>query len=289
VTRRGGSLDARGPRTEDGGGRRAGRNGGAVGTADVQGRMWSARARDWADVQEGVASPLYAAVLDRTGVGGGGSVLDLGCGAGTFCAMAAARGAHVAGVDVAVGLLEIARQRVPAGDFRTGDMRSLPHADDAFDLVTGFNAFQFAADPVAALREAARVARGGRVVVAVFGPREANASDAYLSVLAGLLPAPPPGAPGPYALSGDGALQVLAASAGLVAVEVRDVDCPWVYPDLPTALRGLMSPGPAVAAAARAGEEAVREAVTGALAPFRTPDGGYRLSNVFRYMLAADG
>lgn len=258
-----------------------------MGTSEVQGRMWGTRARDWAQVQEGVAIPLFTEVLRVTGTGAGTSVLDVGCGSGIFCGLAAAGGARAAGLDASAALIEIARERVPGGDFRVGEMESLPYPDDAFDLVTGFSAFQFAADPVAAVREAARVARAGRVVVAVFGPREANESDAYLAALGGLLPAPPPGAPGPYALSGDGALESLASRAGLVATALGSVSCPWIYPDQATALRGLLSSGPAIRAAQLAGETAVRDAVLTAIAPFRGPDGGYRLSNTFRYMVAA--
>lgn len=257
-----------------------------MGTSEAQGRMWSARARDWADVQEGVAVPLFAAVLDAAAVGPGTRVLDVGCGSGIFCAMAAGRGASVAGLDAADALLDIARERVPGGDFRGGEMESLPYPDGAFDLVTGFSSFQFAADPAAALREAARVARGGRVVAAVFGPPQDSESSAYIRALGALLPPPPPGAPGPYALSPDGALEDLAARAGLVPREVRDVDSPWVYPDEATALRGLLSAGPAVRAAEHAGEDAVREVIRAELARFRTPDGGHRMGNTFRFMLA---
>lgn len=59
---------------------------------------------------------------------------------------------------------------MPQGDFRIAEMEGLPHADGSFDVVTGFNAFQYAAKPVNALREARRVAkRGGVLVIAVWG------------------------------------------------------------------------------------------------------------------------
>lgn len=93
-----------------------------MGTATMQGQIWGARARDWAEVQEGVAVPLFEAVLNKTVVGEGISVLDIGCGSGIFCAMAAKRGARVSGIDAAEPLLAIARERVIDGDFRTGEM-----------------------------------------------------------------------------------------------------------------------------------------------------------------------
>ncbi len=125
-----------------------------MGTAQVQGQLWGARARDWAEVQERVALPLYQAVLQKTGIGKGTSVLDIGCGAGSFCEMAARLGAHVSGMDASEALIAIARECVPDGHFRTGEMEELPYGDQTFDLVTGFSSFQFAANPVKALKVA---------------------------------------------------------------------------------------------------------------------------------------
>jgi hypothetical protein len=64
------------------------------------------------------------------------------------------------------------------------------------------------------------------------------------------------------------------------------VSCPWEFPDLTVALRGLLASGPVVLAIRTSGEEKVRAATTEAIAPFRTSAGGYRLENKFRYLLA---
>src|SRR5690349_18652879 len=111
-------------------------------TSDAHGRLWGLRARDWADFQEGTVRPVFEAVLDRTQVGTGTRYLDAGCGSGMAAEMAAARGAEVFGVDAAEAMLAIARSRVPAGDFRQGDLEQPPFADETFDLVTGFNSLQ---------------------------------------------------------------------------------------------------------------------------------------------------
>lgn len=257
-----------------------------MGTAKTQGQIWGTRARDWADVQERVAIPLYEVVLNKTAVGRGTSVLDIGCGSGIFCEMVAKRGARVSGIDAAESLLSIAYERVSNGDFRTGEMEVLPYANQTFDVVTGFNSFQFAANPADALREARRVSRTGTVVIAVFGKREEDESAAYIAALGSLLPPPPPGAPGPYALSADGAMEALVIEAGMTPGRVETVDCPWEYPDEKTALRGLLSSGPAIRAIQHTGEEVVRDVVLSVIAPFKTNAGGYRLKNSFRYMIA---
>ena len=59
----------------------------------------------------------------------------------------------------------------------------------------------------------------------------------------------------------------------------------WRYPDEPTAVAGLMCSGPVVGVIEHAGEPAVRAATRSFLEPFRTPAGGYRITNVFRYVI----
>lgn len=258
-----------------------------MGTAKVQGSIWGARARDWAEVQEVLSSPLYEAVLEKAGVREGASVLDVGCGSGTFCEMASRLGATVSGIDAAESLVAIASERVPDGEFRVGEMEVLPYADRAFDVVTGFSSFQFAANPAGALREACRVSRTGTVVIAVFGKPEESESTAYIKALGSMLPPPPPNAPGPFALSVDGALEDLARKAGLTPGVVETVSCPWDYPDEETALRGLLSSGPAIRAIQVKGEDVVRDTLLNALVAFKTRSSGYRLGNSLRYMVAS--
>ena len=259
----------------------------SAGTASVNNGLWGARARDWADVQEGQARALYDAVLAAIAVGRGTQLLDAGCGAGMAAMLAAERGATVTGVDASDALLAIARSRVPDAEFRGGELEALPFPDAKFDAVTGFNAFQYAASPVAALREARRVARSGApVVIATWGPPNGMPAASLVTALRPLLPPPPPGAPGPFALSDEVALRALATEAGLAPDHVADVEATWTYPDLATALRGLNSSGVAQRAIRHVGEDAVTRAHADALAPFRTLDGGFVVSATFRYLIA---
>ena len=59
---------------------------------------------------------------------------------------------------------------------------------------------------------------------------------------------PPPVRIEAFALSVPGALEELATQAGLTPIEAVDADCPWLYADLETALRGLLSSGPVIKA-----------------------------------------
>lgn len=256
-------------------------------TAGPNGRLWGARAQDWATLQEPTVRPVYDAVLDRLGVASGTRYLDVGCGAGMAAQMAAGRGADVSGVDAAEPLLAIARTRTPGGDFRLGDLEALPFGDAAFDAVTGFNSFQYAGDPVLALAEAKRVTRpGGAIVIMTWGAPDGMQAASLVTALRPLMPPPPPGAPGPFALSVESALRALAVYAGLMPIELFDVPSPFLYRDLEVAVRALNSSGVAVRAMENSSEQAVSDAHAQALAPFRQPDGGYRVEASFRCLLA---
>ena len=139
-------------------------------------------------------------------------------------------------LDAAPALLEYARRRVPDATIVQGELQSLPFADDVFEAVTGFNSFQYAADPVEALREAKRVAKpGGKILALVWSPPEMSELAPHLRSLGGLMPPPPPGAPGPFALSEHDALKDFFSAAGLEVAEITDVPCTFAYPDTATA------------------------------------------------------
>lgn len=260
---------------------------GPHGSATVEGPLWGRRAGDWSAVQEPQLDPVYRDVIATLPVTGR-AVLDVGCGAGRFLELVAEAGADVDGIDASPGLIAEALARLPGARIVRGEMQVLPYPDARFDVVTGFNSFQWAADRVAALAEARRVMRvDGRVVVATWGSPEVTDAAVYLAAIERLLPPAPPGGPGSFALAGPGVLETALEDAGLRALDERRVLTEWRYPDLTTALRGLLSAGPAARAAATVGEAAVIDAVIGTLGAFRAPGGGFRLRNEVRWVLAA--
>jgi demethylmenaquinone methyltransferase/2-methoxy-6-polyprenyl-1,4-benzoquinol methylase len=92
--------------------------------------------------------------------------LDVATGTGDLAIALRERGAEVVGIDFAEKMLEIARQKAPDIDFRTGNALALEFADNEFDAATvGFGARNFD-DLERGLSEMARVVKpGGRVVV----------------------------------------------------------------------------------------------------------------------------
>jgi SAM-dependent methyltransferase len=257
-----------------------------MGSAQVQGSLWGARATDWSELAEPGQVPFYEAVFDALALGPGTCLLDVGCGAGLALQLAAKRGATVSGLDAADGLVAVARRRNPEADVRTGELEELPFPEDAFSAATSFNAVQYATDPVAALREIHRVvAEDSPVAVLTWGPPERCEMRDVLGAIGGLLPPPPPGAGGPFALSAPGALEDLLSRAGLRVERDAEVDTPYVYPDVPTAVRAQAASGPAVRAAQHAGEGALHTALDEVMQRHRRGS-EVRFENVFRYVLA---
>jgi len=252
----------------------------------VQGELWSVRADDWATVHEHNMTPAYKVVLDLLHAGPGVSILEVGCGSGTALRLAADRGAEVTALDAAPAFVEHALRRVPGADVRVGDLQFLPYEDESFDAVMGFNSFQYAADPMAALAEARRVLRdGGHVAALVWGPAEECELAPHLQAVGALMPPAPAGAPGPFSCSAPGALRSLLEAGGFEITVVGDAAAAFSYADEPTALRALTSAGPVVKAVAHAGDDAVRNAVAEAIVPNRRDDGSYRFENVWRFAI----
>jgi len=257
-----------------------------MGTAAIQGQLWSASPQDWAETIELMVRPAHQAAVAALGPLAGLSLLDAGCGSGQLLALAAADGARVSGLDAAAALLGVARGLLPGADLRTGDIGELPYDDAGFDVVTAFNAIQYAADPKTAVAELARVTRpGGRVLIGAWAELERCETEMVFARLRELAP-PPPGTAAPLAVSAPGVIEELLSAAGLELASGGEASCPFRYPDLATAWRGLSSTGPVQRVIQLAGVEATRAVCDEAHGQYRLPDGTIRQDNVFRYVIA---
>jgi SAM-dependent methyltransferase len=257
-----------------------------MGSATVQGQLWGRHPVVWSTTMEQKMRPLYRATLDALGPLGGRSVLDAGCGAGQALADAAALGAVVAGVDATAPLLDVARQRTPAADLRVGDIEELPFDDASFDVVTAFNAIQYAVDPASAVAELARVCRpGGRIAIGIWGDPRRCETEGLFQRLRSLAP-PPPGTPAPLACSEPGVVEELLTKAGLTVQGGAEVAIPISFDSLDEAWTAHISAGPLQKVIGMTSPEAVREVIDAVLTADRKPDGAYRQDNVMRYVAA---
>ena len=220
---------------------RAGREGGG---GDVRTRvhgMWAAVAGGWAEhaayVDERGAS-VTDSMLELARPQPGERVLELACGPGSVGLAAAERVApdgEVVLSDVVAEMASIASAR--ADDLgldnvssRVLDLERIEEPEASYDVVLCREGLMFALDPARAAGEIRRVLRpGGRVALAVWGPRERNpwlavvldAASAQLGK-----PVPPPGVPGPFSLDDADELAALISGAGLTDVELSEVPVP---------------------------------------------------------------
>ena len=121
--------------------------------------------------------------LERVGVDGSGSILDIATGTADFAIEAALRlpSVRVTGVDLTPAMLEIGERKVAAAglsdrvSLREGSATALPFGDSSFDAALCAFGFRNFPDIPASLAETARILRnGGRLVVLeFFRPRSA--------------------------------------------------------------------------------------------------------------------
>ncbi|WEH39437.1 SAM-dependent methyltransferase [Streptomyces sp. NBC_01218] len=264
------------------------------------------RARDWAEIQERMLSPLYEAVYERLDVGTGTRMLSLGCGSGLALLIAAARGARVTGVETDPDRLALARERLlppgadgPAGRagpyaagpgvpprLVDGDPSAAPADGAPYTLLTAFDPIGGTAGDSEALTPELRsavplAARGAAVVLTGWGPPERCATAAVLEVAERL--ADPSGGARRPARRDD--LEEVAARAGLRPDGSGRVSCPFGYADLESAVRGLLSTGLFDAAVRATDRDQVAGEIAEALRPHRRSDGTVWMPNVFRYLV----
>jgi len=97
--------------------------------------------------------------------------LELGCGEGRVARDLTARGHRVVGVDTSPTLLRHARDAHRGGAYVLCDARSLPFADQSFDLAVAYNSLMDVDGLDQAVREAARVLTPeGRLCMCVTHP-----------------------------------------------------------------------------------------------------------------------
>ena len=257
-------------------------------TKETQGKLWSTAPADWAKHLEPTFIPMYQAVLKEPKPDEEKTLLDAGCGSGLFLSMASATGATVYGIDAAPGLLSLSRKRLPDTTLLIEDLEALPFGDETFDIVTGFNSFQYAGSFSNALTEAARVAKkNGNIIIGIWGKEEECDAGAVLKAVSSLLPPPPPGTPGPFALSEEGKVEAICNAAGLKVIKKETVYCPWQFSGDEDLLQAFFCTGPCVKAVELAGETAVIKAILESAQPFNLADDIYFMRNHFTFFITA--
>jgi SAM-dependent methyltransferase len=159
-------------------------------------------------------------------------VLDIGCGTGqtTRDAARAASAGSALGVDLSTTMLDVARRRTVAegvtnASFLHADAQVYPFDAGGFDVAISRTGAMFFGDARAAFTNIGRAltSRGRLLMVAWQG----LAANEWIREIGAALaagrerPAPPPDAPGPFALSDPDRVRAVLAPAGFTAIDLE--------------------------------------------------------------------
>jgi SAM-dependent methyltransferase len=254
--------------------------------------MWAAVAGGWAQhaqYADARSAQMTARLLDLATPQPGERVLELACGpggAGLAAAERVAPNGEVVLSDVAAEMSAIAAARAAARGLSNVstcelDLEDIEQPDASYDVVLCREGLMFAVDPARAAREMRRVlAPGGRLALAVWGPRERNpwlgvVLDAVSAQIGA--PVPPLGVPGPFSLGDPDRLAALLRDAGLAGVAVSELPVPLragSFEEWWTRTSALAGPLARILASLPEGAaEGLRARARDAVSAYATPDG----------------
>lgn len=127
-------------------------------------------------------------VSERVPLVSGESVLDIGTGTGIVLRAFASTGSRLTGCDRSIGMIDVARSRVPAGRFVAADAMTLPFRDASFDVVTASFVLSHLGNREAGLAEVRRVLKPrGRFAMTSWAADADAYGDAWRELLAGVV------------------------------------------------------------------------------------------------------
>jgi len=257
------------------------------------GEYWDEAAAGWkrrGELLRTYTAPVSSWLVDAIDPRPGQRVLELAAGLGEISLLVAARVApHGVAVcsDRSEAMLAAARERaeqvgVENVEFTVLDAEWIDLPVASVDAVICRWGYMLVTHPDSALRETRRVLRpGGAVALAVWDAQELNPWSAVPTGVMrerGLLAAPEPGSPGPFALGDAQTLRDLLEQAGFQEVRIEALDFEEVQPDFDsyweTRLDFSRILHDAVLSQPAAEIAEIRAEVERRLAPYTAPDGG---------------
>lgn len=189
-----------------------------------QKKIWEHVARKWRDDAEEVETwfaPITREIIRALG-NEGGTLADLGCGAGSIRYPEPWK---VVGLDIAEDMVKA------HGCAALGSFDPLPFKSESFDAIVSRFGFIFAADVLGAFREAHRaLIPGGRIVFSTWGFPENNAALAIpmrIGIEMAGLEQPKPTDPGAFRLADVGEVRSLLLESGFVQSNFESVKVPY--------------------------------------------------------------
>ncbi len=201
----------------------------------AEGEYWTEHEDDFDRSVARYDTPL----LEAAGIGLRESVLDIGCGTGHVTRLAArtAASGRALGVDLSGSMIRRARLRAQEQaldnvTFEQADAQVHPFDPGSFDVAVSRTGAMFFGDPVAAFANiGAALAPGGRLALLTWQRMEDNEwLTEFLRAVTGRAPAaPPPEAPGPFALADPGRVDSILSRAGFTGIACRPVREPMFF------------------------------------------------------------
>lgn len=252
-------------------------------------KFWNEKAgQDWVVLQERMDANLAAtgdAVLGFAAAKPGEMVLDVGCGTGATSLALARAGAKVTGLDISKPMLDLARSRaIQAGldiSFIEADASAYAFQPE-YDLIFSRFGVMFFDDPVGAFANLHKALKpGGRLAFICWRTPPENlwafAPLAAAKPLLPELPPPDPNAPGPFAFADPQRIVSILTDVGFHNVETKKYDGVMrMGSDIATIAAQTLQLGPLSRAVGEADQDTrakIVDAVRGAMAKFKTPDG----------------
>jgi SAM-dependent methyltransferase len=201
-----------------------------------EGAFWAAHAEQF----DGAVGAYHERFMVAAEIGRDDHVLDIGCGTGqsTRDAARTATDGSALGVDLSARMIDLARrlatdQRLANVTFEQADAQVHDFPLAGFDVAISRTGTMFFGDPGAAFSNIARSLRaGGRLVLLVWQGPEPNEWIRELTgaLAAGrTLPAPPVGAPGPFAQADPDQVRSVLSSAGFVDIGFEGLAAPMRF------------------------------------------------------------
>jgi SAM-dependent methyltransferase len=247
-------------------------------------RVWTAQAGTYGELSGQVTSRFAEPLLDAAGVRHGDRVLDVATGPGYVAERAEARGAIPLGIDIADGMVALARRNHPELEFTVGDAEDLPLEDGGFDAVVGNFVINHLPGPDRGVAEAARVLVAGghlafsawqrpdRMLIMGLIGQAIEAAGVKEDERAAGIPSGPDG----YRFADQAEFRGLLEGTGLVEVDVEPVELVHRIADAEELWRGFMGGSVRGSTFVRAQSDAVqagiREALDAVVEPYRAGD-----------------
>jgi len=252
---------------------------------------WSAVARARTGTHSMWSAPVYERMSSELHRLGARDILDIGCGTGEGATvLASVDDRTVIGADVAVTMIEIAREQSPQREFHVASAEELPFETASFDAATSVNSVHFCSNVPRALREIHRILRpAGRFLIHSFGPRDACAHEVPFRAMLALVPVAlrhEAEYVDPFRLSSPGVFDMLLADVGLEPEASIYIDVSVKLVDTEAYLSIFQHVALYPAVSRLVGADAVDDALVRVVEEFRTPAGGIELPCAARILVA---